>query len=383
MARKPVIRNLPALSGVLPAFKGFSPEDHRGKIIQEDLRRAIANLQARDHKVFYGAREVAEFYGVCIRTVTVCYKQLESEGLLSCKRGAFTRILGDQHSTSVRGIVAIPVFLKGFLEFPEWREFFIDLEERIRRINFVAVFLFFKGGDLAHDDLWHRIRDHRADVVVWLSPPSSASDILLRVKDQGIRLMVVGMKHERLPGQCYQLDFHPSLDAAQSDLMAEGIKRFLVLDFNESDRHLNQWIKTSKMEMQRIRLEPTAGPECLDRIGTDYDQAAIFISSPVVMYHLSQKMPEALLDLACRCRLIVAFRVESNFPGFDQARVGVLDANWTGISAGIANRLHCPETFDITGPQKWIAKWIRDMPLKYGRSENATFSPRAVHDAPS
>ena len=117
-------------------------------------------------------REVSAFFGVTLPSVGKVYRQLEREGLLVRKRSSVTELAPLKTGRPVvhRGIVAVPIWLPGFLMFSDWREFFIELEQQLRRHNFVANLIFFRQGEDESPDFAQRVLGHEPESMVRLAP---------------------------------------------------------------------------------------------------------------------------------------------------------------------------------------------------------------------
>src|SRR5664279_485635 len=127
MARKPIQRSFPALASQIHGFKGLTSRDHKRHALCGLLRQiAIRNRRRQSHP-FYSMREVAMFFNVTLPTVGAVYKQLEREGLLLRRRSSMTELVPVAHDGRqvTRGVVAVPIYLPGFLMLRDWRSFFI------------------------------------------------------------------------------------------------------------------------------------------------------------------------------------------------------------------------------------------------------------------
>lgn len=97
-------------------------------------------------RFFYALREVADRFDVSLSLVAAVYRQLESEGLLTRRRGSRTLLQGRgaERQLSVRGIVGVPMPLSSFLPRQKSRMFFMSIQRELHRRGFAAVGLFLK-----------------------------------------------------------------------------------------------------------------------------------------------------------------------------------------------------------------------------------------------
>lgn len=231
MARKPVVRELPALADLLPNFPGFS--EHETKIIA--LAKVLSRLarQARTDapRPFYSVREVAAFFHMSISGVVNAYKILEGEGLIIRKRSAFTELapLKGYKRVVHRGIVVIPIWMPGFVYFREMRSFFIHLERWLIHYGFVPSMVFFQQAEEIEPDFVNRILSHKPNYVIWLRPSPADSTSLEMLGDAGVRLIVLsGRSRHNFRGLRYRLDRAQALTKAFALWQSQGICKVII-----------------------------------------------------------------------------------------------------------------------------------------------------------
>src|ERR1019366_7855564 len=152
-----------------------------------------ATLTRPEARVFYSVREVARHYRVSTSTISKVYARLERDGCLSRTRSSMTHLLARRRQPRVRiqGVIAVPVWIPGFLAFRDWRIFFIELEERLRQHSFVASFVHYHWNEANAPAFVDRLLAHHPDYVVWLSADPKDHANLHSLADPGVRLVVI------------------------------------------------------------------------------------------------------------------------------------------------------------------------------------------------
>lgn len=164
------------LADRLGAFRGFHAGELRAVRMADLLRPLAQGLRAARPTVFYPLRETAEFFRVSIPTAAAAYGRLETEGLLMSRRGAMTMVPSRLSASrrAVRGVVGVPVWTPGFVQFRDWRIFVTGLDEAVRRHGFVADLIFYRQGEEVQPDFVDRVLKHQPDVLVWFDPVAAA-----------------------------------------------------------------------------------------------------------------------------------------------------------------------------------------------------------------
>src|SRR5437016_2980206 len=139
IGRKSILRSLPPLAKAAGSFKGFAEGEHRSERIFEILGAIIQRCRRATAHPFYSMREVSTFFGVSLTTVAAVYRRLDLEGVLTRVRSSQTMLAPrtPRPRFAVRGVVCMPIWLPGFLQFLDWRRFFSQLEEELSRYRFV------------------------------------------------------------------------------------------------------------------------------------------------------------------------------------------------------------------------------------------------------
>ena len=230
MARVIIQRNLPPLKKVLGNFAGYPPGKSRQQVIVDVLRLAAMKLISTKPQPFYSMRDASVFFRASIETINRVYKILEKEGLVSRIRSSHTILVGKKvfPREAVRGIVGIPIWLQSMVLLVYTQTLVMELEERLRRVGYVADFIFHPiRGEESDPEFAERLLRHQLDVAIIHSPSQLSLPNLLTLRERGVRLMVVTDKtwDWQPPGVIYFKDAVPGLEEMVARWHHLGIRK--------------------------------------------------------------------------------------------------------------------------------------------------------------
>jgi hypothetical protein len=317
MARKKVVRNLPELAEVFPKFSGFSAKENQQDKLTSELRRAALSLQKDEPRPFYAMRDVAAHFGVTHRTVARAYEVLRKQRLLITIRSSFTEIAGHSSRTRshVRGIVGVPIWLPGFQMFPEWRLFFISLEEELRAHSFVADLVFYAQGQELHSSFSGRLMRHTLDFALWFCPSRADKDTVTNLEDAGIPTVLINDRTNVLPGR-YIMDWNGGLQPALESWFRDGVRRVLIPCVRK-DRaapcaeDISRILQQNKMDVEFVEANKKNTAEYLRSLTASADQGIVF-SSDFWYSHLASLHPVAMARILNENRCLI-FRMKYTF----------------------------------------------------------------------
>jgi len=193
MARKQIERSLPPVETAFGPFAGFEPAVSRRAVLLRELRAVARRYRSKEARPFYAMRDIALHFGVPLRTVAVAYEELELEGLLNRIRGSRTMLIGRTLSPRrpIRALIGIPLWLHAIVLSPYSRLLHVELGDRLRQCGFVADFIFFRSGESFSPEFARRLLQHNLDYVIWHTPHPSSSQVILSLKDNGVRQILV------------------------------------------------------------------------------------------------------------------------------------------------------------------------------------------------
>ena len=231
MSRKVFPRNLPGLEHLFPNFSGFENTANKRHQLELALREAVLNLRGKERKNFYSMREISNFFNISLKSVSVVFERLSKEGHFTIIRGSHTVMEGIRTvpKSGLRGVVGIPVALPSFIFGPNPRSFFIKLENELRRRGYVVDFIFYSVLEADDEELLDRLCDHEMDIAFWMSPVRAAGDLMLRLRDLGVKLVTVGDTAGMFPVQQYILDLAGGFSNVADIWRSQGIKEVLLI----------------------------------------------------------------------------------------------------------------------------------------------------------
>ena len=233
--RKPLVLMLPPLAQACRKFHGFEPTDNRTRLMTDLLRGVIRKHRRASPHPFYPMRTVAHFFGVSVPTAATVFAALEREGLLRCVRASRTLVeprTGRPRAT-VRGVVGLPLWQAGFVQFHDWREFYNELEPQLSQHRFVATPVFFQNPEQANPEFASRLLSHRLDVLVWFTPHRNSLHIVQTVADAGVRVILITDHPDGLPFPGYTLSWRKAMAGAFAEWKRTGITEVAVMGWNE------------------------------------------------------------------------------------------------------------------------------------------------------
>lgn len=204
MSRKFDRASLPALQAAGGNFSGFADGDNKLRMVVIMLRKLIEKVRQDENTAFYSMREMAEFWGVPLRTVALAFEELESEGLLLRFRGSHTKVLGqkDASISHASGVVGIPVWLGGVSHYEHRRRFVRALGESLWKNRLVTDVVFYWHSEDFSSDFVKRLLHHQLDYMVWFQPFRRHLNIIESLRDHGIRTVSICDEELRfMPGQ--------------------------------------------------------------------------------------------------------------------------------------------------------------------------------------
>jgi len=226
------LTRLRPLAEALGPFTGFRDALCKQDLIHGTLARlAIRAKTDRRAALFHSMRETASYFGVSLWTVGAVYRRLEREGIVVRIRGSRTIIparRGVSPHGFVRGVVAIMVWLPGFLHVPDVRQAVMLAEERLRRSQFVADIIFYREEDKADPALAARVIAHEPDGVLWFTPKDDDRSVIETISDAGIRVVCIIDRPVKTRAPQYIISWRQGLRKALRAWQEDGVRRIVV-----------------------------------------------------------------------------------------------------------------------------------------------------------
>ena len=259
MGRKPLHRALPALADVFGNRRRWDRSADQSRQLFEVLAPLVQRLQRADPAPFYAMRDVARHFGVSVSTVARVYRQLQQKGLLFRIRSSHTQIPSRRlhPRVAVWAVIALPVWLPGFVMFNEWRLFFRRLEQELRRHQFVGDMVFYGQCEELQPDFAARLLERNPDAVVWFCPAPSDRPVMEILADAGVPTVHVA-DSPSLADAPYRISYRAALEAAVADWEADGIRNVVIPstgpDETSSTHVADEVLAASRLDVTRARM---------------------------------------------------------------------------------------------------------------------------------
>ena len=363
MARKRIPRLLPALATLHPHFRGFRPDQTAVNELLPLLRAAIRRVRGEETKLFYSQHTIAGFFRVPQSTAHLVYKKLESEGLLTCVRGSGTLVLGRTAHPRVqpRGVVGLPIWMKGLSMLPYWSRFFVCLEDALSRSGFVADTVFFSSKAEVDPDFGERLLARHLDYCIWLYPLPRTLPILQRLADGGVRTLAVVEPEMTLssPGlRQYRIRWNRAFTSALTSWKQDGIQDIRLVGHphllaRPSEPTLPALARAGIPYEMRSAVDP--GSEAM------HSKTGILYADEYAQFGVCHQSPAALMDLMRRTRVLMKNSVPLEDPPPD-VLVDVVAVEWDKLARRMARDLAAPSPISSAQPTIIHAKWFPRVP---------------------
>jgi hypothetical protein len=362
MVRKLIPRQLPTLESLHPQFRGFGPSQTAVHELLPLLRTTIEQVRGETSKPFYAQHTLARFFGVPQSTVHLVCKKLVAEGLLTCVRGSGTLVLGRTHHPRVppRGVVGLPIWMKGLAVLPHWSRFFVCLQEALSRDGFVADTVFFSSGGESDPDFGERLLARHLDYCIWLYPLPRSLSLLQRLADGGVRTLAVVEQDVTLtsPGlRQYQVRWDRAFTAALAAWKQDGIEKTILVGHSNllarpSEPTLPALAGTRMPYEIRTSIDPSR--EAVDRA------TGILYADEYAQFTACHQSPETLLGLMRRTRVLMKNSIPMDNPPPD-VLVDIVAVEWEALARRLARDLVSPFP-SSSQPTIIQARWFPRVP---------------------
>ena len=370
MARKPIHRELPPLAEQTPGFRRFARGANKTFELEKQLRQIAERSRRKSPTPFYAMHEVADFFGVTVSTVGRVYRRLEKDGLLVPRRGSSTELtaLKPLRRVAHRGIVAIPIWLPGFLIFETWRVFFVELEEQLRRHHFVASLIFYRYEEELQPAFVQRVLLHNPEYFIWLMPLITAVPTMEMLTDKGVRPIVLTKGGDpAFHGQRYLLGIEQGFRRCLETWKAHGIASVRLVCSQGPEDSIIGWVRETGMECQLAIRGKMGWSEYLDGLGREQGVGFLFTDDFLVGTCFSEAA-SAMASLIRRAPVLLATPLAIPPDLGKPGQPDWLSYDWKAIARRIAHDLDTGRVFSAAPPTAFEAEWKPQIPLTSGRS---------------
>ena len=330
MSRPLLLSPLPGLKESLAGFLGFNAARSKSAQIVDALRLLILKHQRSDGIVFYPLREIALHFGVSLRTAFLARSQLENEGLLVSIRGSHAEIPGARQCCRgpVQGVVGMPLWMFGARYSHVHKNLSYALGELLWKQNLVLETIpYSEVEDLKADFPDHLLR-HKMDFALWLYPFRHNRNTLLRLKDSGIRNIIIGHAGEA-PG----LSPHIVIDTRPASLKVlslwkntHRIRKIIIpegLEYNRARGHSFARLARSKgFQCEFAACTPGLIPALMGDCEKKSERIGIALLDEHATAEFTHGNPQAFSDLAKTHRVLFGNN-SINLPFIDDNKLTV------------------------------------------------------------
>jgi hypothetical protein len=328
---------------------------------------AIASRQSKS-RPFYSIRAVAKHFSLPTSTVIRLYGRLKTEGVLGSIWGSGTIVEPTHLDNDIRlkAMVALPVPMRAFSVIPSYRLFIRSMQRDLWRERFSSQIIFYEEPMFDASAVTDAVLQTGSDLVVWLVPPARMASAFSKLKDRGIKSLIITDEMPIDGGSGYYLDWQGAVIRGLEDWKRSGHRMAVVIKNTDSD--------TSSI----LRLLPS----CLAKVGLDFDvretwelrpsqrsasasaarPGVIFISAQSLI-RLAQAGVRGIEDLLRHNRvLFIHGGVDLLFQTHINRCFDTIKFNWSTISRRIVSDLiTSPCGYSFQKQTIFRGKWHSDM----------------------
>jgi len=370
--RLPVPRSLPPLAETCAEFKGFHAGETRVDQVATILAAVIQRHRRSTPQAFYAMRDAADFFEVSLSTMATVYRRLDREGVLRLVRSSQSIVEArtPRPRFAIRGVVCMPIWLPGFLQFLDWRKWFSQLEEELARYHFVLEPVFYKHDEEGKPDFVDRMMRFNPDYVLW-SWPNVVADLttMNSIADAGVPLVIVQSDEQQFPGRAYHTNYERGLRQGLAEWEARGGLKEIAIPQHSSLR-VRTIVRSSSLPCRRENDPPGNASTAdltryLRRLAPDRRTGVIF-GDDILYVKLCSVAPEAMTEFFRERRIMVlrqatipAWKV---FP-LSNITVDALVYPWKKLARRIALDLSKARRSTMAQPLLLEAEWRPQIPL--------------------
>ncbi len=349
---------IPSLPSLAAEIKRLPATANHSQHLYDRLRAALTAAQGAQAQPFYSVRALATACGLHPSTVTDLYGRLEADGLLVRVRGSRTMVAPRRRHSAGHQVIAVPLWIPGFIHIPDWRLFFLVLQDEFSRHGAVADFIFYRQGEEVDAGFVRRIKAHRPDLVFWHEPhPLADKQALLRLADAGLPVIATRDRPllPALPG--YWIDREPALEKGLRDWLAAGIRR-VALPTSSATRPDSQVTDALRQFPFTVTMPVWRGQVAADYLETLIVERGGVIWSDMLLFNgLRQAVPAAMERLCRQMRVWLTRSRQLPESTPPDIRVDVLEFDSRGVARRVARDIASGAVLKASGPSVIEYTW--------------------------
>jgi DNA-binding LacI/PurR family transcriptional regulator len=369
LAVRPSIRRSLSAGSILPSLPDLSEErkdpNDRTLLMTKSLRRVAERSRGKTPSPFYSIRAVADHFGVAPTTVSRIYSRLKEEGLLASIWGSTTFIQPARvyKQLRMRAVVSLPALLSSFRILPDYRMFFIALQDSLFKCGFAARLVFHDDDEADKPGFAELLIAHRSDFVVWLDPTLKNLSIAARLIDRGVRLITIGDALVSGDGKAYTIKRRTALKKCLACWQRQGIQTVRILhkgapELRERYGTIETTLCEARLRYSFIDLGSSSSKNELTRLGKTSHSAFVLPSAKFVA-QLSPANAASLREMSQHCRVLLCDGpVDPADIYFPPKNVDLISVDWFRAASRIVRDLANPLSYSIKRPTTFEATWI-------------------------
>jgi DNA-binding LacI/PurR family transcriptional regulator len=329
------------------------------------LRQVAESGRGKTPSPFYSIRAVADHFGVAPTTVSRIYSRLKEEGLLASIWGSTTFIQPARvyKQLRMRAVVSLPALLSSFRILPDYRMFFIALQDSLFKCGFAARLVFHDDDEADKPGFAELLIAHRSDFVVWLDPTLKNMSIAARLVDRGVRLITIGDALVSGDGKVYIINRRTALKKCLACWHRQGIQTVRVLhegapELRERHGTIETTLCEARLPYSLINLGSSSIENELPRLGKTSHSALVLPSAKFVA-QLSPANAASLREISQRCRVLLCDGpVDPAGIPFPPKNIDLIRVDWFRAASRIVRDLANPLSYSIKQPTAFEATWM-------------------------
>jgi hypothetical protein len=282
----------------------------------------------------------------CSKSKAFLTRFAESRTLLE-GRGVASRV-------SFKAFIGLPLSLSCFQTLQDYQSFHFALRREAQRRGFVSHMVFFLDHATGREELRNTLEEFGVRFVVWFLPGISAQDIVLRLKDKGIR--VIGISDGGMTALfCkYEIRREKALVTVLRKWRADdGITHATIVRSSVrsagGEEMLEQATEKARLSYEYKDVDDEVDGKVISSLGRDRRTGLILPGRSAAV--LSLRAPRAFGELLSRCRVALPDGPTTTLYGtVPDGPVDLLTVNWPFVAKRIVHDLGTKRRFTEPRP---------------------------------
>jgi hypothetical protein len=243
----------------------------------------------------------------------------------------------------------MPVAEPSFVALQDYRTFFKRMRRELRARGFAVAMVLFNPADVKSGRLHSRLAKYKFDTVLWYRPDAHARDIVIALRDRGIRVIAVNDHHVSPIHNRYEIRREGAISQVLHYWKGRaGIDSVVVVRSvraSAKEETLQKLLEEEALPVEFRNADNKQGANFLALLGDDKNRGIIFPSWAASQFAFRE--PEALMDLAERCHVAFTGGPPSiPFAQVRDVRAELVVLDWQLVAERIVADLISKKAFD-------------------------------------